>query len=135
MRDATRLAMRRPMPMSVSSSLRLRLPVYCSSCSHSALLASSCGGRLSMPSARRACVSSFSPRSADSLCADVLRWWRILERARAVFTKPSQAGLGVASSAVMISITSPLLSSVRSGTSSLLILAAVVWLPILLWMA
>ncbi|MNH37556.1 hypothetical protein D3C79_984740 [compost metagenome] len=58
-----------------------------------------------------------------------------MERARAVFTKPSQAGLGVASSAVMISITSPLLSSVRSGTSSLLILAAVVWLPILLWMA
>lgn len=58
-----------------------------------------------------------------------------LERARPVFTKLSQAGLGVEVSEVMICTTSPLLSSVRSGTSSSLILAAVVRCPILLWMA
>ena len=55
----------------------------------------------------------------------VLRWWRILERARPVRTKPSQAGLGVASEDVTTSTTSPLETSVRSGTEVPLILAAV----------
>ena len=57
------------------------------------------------------------------------------ERARPVRTKPSQAGLGRDTGAVMISTTSPLRSSVRSGTCSLLTLAATVWSPTLLWMA
>ena len=77
-----------------------------------------------MPSARSACASSFSPSSCDSACASVLRWWRILERARPVRTKPSQAGLGVETGAVTTSTTSPFFSSVRSGTCSPLMLAA-----------
>ena len=65
----------------------------------------------------------------------VLRWWRILERARPVRTKLSQAGLGVAEGAVTTSTTSPFFSSVRSGTCSPLMRAAMVRSPTLLWMA
>ncbi|MCY1555321.1 hypothetical protein D9M68_919720 [compost metagenome] len=82
-----------------------------------------------MPSERRAWVSMRSPSSLAFSCATVLRWWRILERARPVFTKDSQAGLGSAASPVTISTTSPLASSVRSGLCSPLILAATARLP------
>ena len=88
-----------------------------------------------MPSARKAWDSSFSPSSTDSVCAMVLRWWRILERARPVRTKPSHAGLGADTGAVMTSTTSPFLSSVRSGTWSPLMRAAMAWSPTRLWMA
>ena len=52
-------------------------------------------------------------------------WWRAL----AVTTKLSQAGLGLACAAVMISTRSPFFSSVRSGTSSWLTFAATQRLP------
>ena len=115
--------------------VRERLPVNLSSLSQMGRVSSLESGSCSNPSARSACVSSFSPRFSDSVCASVLRWLRILERARPVRTKPSHAGLGFAWGVVMISTTSPFLSSVRSGTCSLLILAALVRLPTLLWMA
>ena len=50
-------------------------------------------------------------------------------------TNPSQAGSVWETGVVMISTTSPFFSSVRKGTCSLLILAAVVRSPTLLWMA
>ena len=57
------------------------------------------------------------------------------ERARAVRTKLSQAGLGVESGSVMTCTTSPLDSSVRSGASRLLIRQPTARSPTSLWMA
>ena len=59
----------------------------------------------------------------------------MVARALPVTTKLSQAGLGRAPGAVMISTTSPLLSSVRNAAGSLLILAATVCWPTSEWMA
>ena len=59
----------------------------------------------------------------------------ILLRARPVRTAASQAGLGRAPGAVMISTTSPLRSSVRGVTASPLTLAATMCWPMSEWMA
>ena len=134
MRLATILAIRLPSPRSVSSSVWFLLPVKRNTLSQKGLLPSS-GGMFSIPSARKACASSLAPSSADSVSCMVLRWWRILERARPVRTKLSQAGLGVDVGAVMTSTTSPFLSAVRKGTCSPLMRAAMVRSPTLLWMA
>ena len=128
-RLATMLATRLPNPISTCNSSSDLLPVKRSNLSHNTWCWASSAGMFSMPSARSACANSFSPKSFDSVCAIVLRWWRILERARPVRTKPSQAGLGVASGEVTTSTTSPLDTSVRSGTAVPLILAAVAWSP------
>ena len=50
-------------------------------------------------------------------------------------TKLSQAGFGRAEGEPVISMTSPLFSSVRSGTGSPLTLAATQWSPTSEWMA
>jgi hypothetical protein len=71
----------------------------------------------------------------DSSVSMFFRYWRILLRARPVRTMLSQPGLGLAPGAVMISTTSPLLSSVRSAAGSPLILAATVCWPTSEWMA
>ena len=57
------------------------------------------------------------------------------ERARPVETKLSQAGFGRALGAPTISTTSPLLSSVRSGTGSPFTEAATQWSPMSEWIA
>ena len=128
-RLATILATRLPRPISVSNSALVLLPVKCSSFSQIWACSWSCAGSASMPSARSAWVNSFLPKSCDSECAMVLRWWRIFERARPVRTKPSHAGLGDATADVTTSTMSPLRSSVRRGTCSPLILPAMVRSP------
>ena len=134
-RRATMLATRLPKPMSTNNSSSDLLPVKRSNLSHKICVFASTAGMFSIPSARRACAKSFSPKSFDSVCAMVLRWWRILERARPVRTKPSHAGFGVASGEVTTSTTSPFDTSVRRGTEVPLIFAAVAWSPTSLWTA
>ena len=131
----TILATRFPNPRSVSRSCCVLLPVKRSNLSQTVAPVPVLSGKCSIPSARMACAKSRKPRSAASVCASVLRWWRIRERARPVRTKFSQAGLGVASVCVSISTTSPFRISVCNGIGLLLTFAETVWSPTLLWIA
>ena len=88
-------AMRLPRPMSVIRSLRERLPVNRSSLSQMGRVSSLESG-VAPPFRTQRLRQQLSPRFSDSVCASVLRWLRILERARPVRTKPSHAGLGFA---------------------------------------
>jgi hypothetical protein len=99
---------------------------------HSA--ASLASGGCSRPSARSACASSFSPSAATppAPCSSGGGGsWSA--RGRCARSQPGRVGR--APGAVMISTTSPLRSSVRSGHRSPLTLAATQWSPTSEWMA
>ena len=74
-------------------------------------------------------VISRRPSSTDSSYFMRRRKWRISARALPVRAKVSQEGLGRALGSAMISMMSPWVSSVRSGTGSPLMRAATHWLP------
>ena len=119
---AIMLAMRLPKPISLSSSVLVLLPAKRSSLAHTSSSVFSLG-ICAKPSARKLCRSSFSPKARDWSSAICFRKFLIFERARPVFTKVSQAGLGLDILAVSISTTSPFCISERSGAGSPLMVA------------
>ncbi|MNF90081.1 hypothetical protein D3C84_726340 [compost metagenome] len=109
MRRATMTLMALPSPTSASRPCRFSCLVSASTC----LMRGS--GMSSMFLAPRAWLSRRRPSTTDSSVRRFLRNWRILERALVVTTKLSQAALGRAPGAVMISTVWPECSGLLSG--------------------